>query len=205
MNEQVSVSLGLDISYVYGTVNGVEATFTLTAPGVWSATVPKASDNKYVVVITAYNNLGTSATYNTTIYKLDGLLTLKLDWTKDDYYNAEDLNRVEANTQYLADLLSSFRAPKVILGTVVVDRDNTTIEFYDSLNRLEGNVQSICNNFYTPPNFQGTNTNWRSGQYFDFKEATRLENNLLLLFYLIQNTINAFVYCNQYTCGGSVI
>lgn len=205
MDEKVSVNLGLDISYVYGTVNGVEAKFTLAAPGIWSATVTKASDDRYVVAITAYNSLGTSATYNTTIYKLGELITLKLNWTKDDYYNAEDLNRVEANTQYIADLLSSFRLPKVILGTVIADRDKTSIEYFDSLNRLEGNIQSICDSFYIPPNFLGSNTNWRSGQYFDFNEANRLENNLLLLFNLVQNTLNAFVYCNQYTCGGSEI
>lgn len=205
MSEEVSVSLGLDISYVYGTVNGAEASFSLTAPGVWSATVPKADDNKYVVEITAYNNLGTSTTYNTTIYKLGELVTLKLDWTKDDYYNAEDLNRIEEDTQYIADLISSFKVPAVALDTVIADRDKTSIEFYDSLNRLEGNIQALCDSFYTPPDFIETKTNWRSGQYFDYIEANRLENSLLLLFNLVQNTLDAFVYCNQYTCGGSEI
>lgn len=47
MTEQLSVKLGLDIIYVYGTVNGVEATFTLVEAGIWSAVVDKAVDGKY--------------------------------------------------------------------------------------------------------------------------------------------------------------
>ena len=70
MTEQLAVQLTLDIIYVYGEVNGAVAEFTLTAPGVWSAVVPKAEDGRYEVTITAYNSLGTPTTYSAVLYKL---------------------------------------------------------------------------------------------------------------------------------------
>ena len=126
--EQLSINLASDISYVSGIVNGEEATFSLTSPGIWSATVPKAEDGRYTIEITAYNNLGTPTVYNTIIYKLEGMIPGKTNWTSNDYYNAEDLNRVEANTQFVAEYLESidFTIP---LEEVKAGRDMISIDF----------------------------------------------------------------------------
>lgn len=128
----------------------------------------------------------------------------KLDWNKDDYYNYDDLNRVEHNTNYISEVIGAFRNKPELLE-VIVNRDNSSIEFKESLNRLENNIQILCDSFYTPPNFLGTKTNWISGQYFDFNEANRLEDNIYKIYKLVESTIDAFKYCGAFTCGGDDI
>ncbi|MCF0149598.1 MAG: hypothetical protein HUJ77_14530 [Clostridium sp.] len=204
MNEQISIRLTSDVSYINGTVNNVSATFTLTSENTWSATVPKSRDGKYLINITVYKNSGVSYSYITTLYRGYELIPCKTNWSKDDYYNYDDLNRVECNINYIADTIATFRDRSILQG-VKVDRNNTSIEFSESLNRIESNIQSICDSFHTPVGFLGTKTDWRSGQYFDYKEANRLEDNIEKIYKLVVSTINAFKYCGAFTCGGDGI
>jgi len=199
MDEQLSINLSSDISYVYGTVNGVEATFSLTAPGVWSAVVPKSPDGKYIVVITAYNNAGTPTTLNTVIYRLDDIITPKRDWRETDYYNADDLNRVEANTQYLRDFLNSIDY-KVPEQEIKVDRNMVSIDFISSINRIESNIDDIKNNFIAPIGYQGKK-DWVIGVKFDFRDANRLENNLYLLYSLAKTAKDNQIFSGTFSCG----
>lgn len=109
MSAQVlSVSLPSEIIYVSGTVNGTAYTWTLIE-GAWTATVERAADDTYYVALTAVNAAGTSTNFELTLYY--GLLTLITDRTAEDvanktakgFYNASDLNRVEAAVQYVAE------------------------------------------------------------------------------------------------------
>jgi hypothetical protein len=199
MGEQVSIILTSDISYVYGTVNGIEATFMLTAENTWTATVDKSVSGKYEISITAYNNLGTSTNYNTVIYKLEGLIPLKLNWTSEDYYNADDFNRVEADTQYIAEYLISigYIMPELNIKT---DRDITSIDFLSSVNRIEGNIESIKNAFITPVGWQNKKL-WTISPKFDFKDANRLENNLSALHSLAKIVKDNLIFCGTFSIG----
>lgn len=179
MTEELNINLMLDTIYVQGTVNGVEADFELTAPSTWTAIVPKAEDGRYDVVITAYNSLGTPTIYTTTIYKLDKILPVKTDWTAVDYYNADDLNRVEANTQFVAEFLESIDYV-IPLEPVETGRTKASIEFADSLNRVEGNIELIRENFLTPPGYAAAKE-WKALMAFGYVDANRLERNLELL------------------------
>lgn len=199
MTEQISVTLSLDISYVYGTVNGVEADFSLTAPGVWSAVVPKSQDGRYEVVITAYNSLGTPTQYDTVIYRLEDIMEPKTDWTSSDYYNADDLNRVEVNTQFVANYLRDIQYNIPVLVSVE-GRTAKSIEFISSVNRVEDNVESIRTNFLTPPGYQDKKT-WYLGRGFDFKDANRLEQNLQLLYDWAVIAKENQIYCGTFACG----
>lgn len=203
MTEQLSVNLPSDISYVSGIVNEEVADFSLSSLGIWSAVVPKAEDGKYVINITAYNNLGTATEYNTVIYKLEGMLPTRTNWTSEDYYNAEDLNRVEANTEFVAEYIKSlqYNVPELKLRT---DRDMTSIDFLNSINRVERNIESIKNNFLTPPNWQDKKI-WSLGMGFDFRDANRLENNLKLLYEWSLIAKDNLVYCGTFSCGEDVI
>lgn len=109
MSAQVlSVSLPSEIIYVSGTVNGTAYTWTLIE-GAWTATVERAADDTYAVSLTAVTAAGTSTNFDLTLYY--GLLTLITDRTAEDvanqtdkgFYNASDLNRVEAAVQYVAE------------------------------------------------------------------------------------------------------
>ncbi len=202
MNEQLNVNLGLDINYVYGTVNGAEANFSLTAPGIWTAIVPKSNDGKYVIEITAYNSLGTATQYNSTIYRLEDLITPKLDWTKDDYYNAEDLSRVEANTQCIYDyLIDMGYVPD--LGTI----KSWNTEGYpdlDEMNRVENNIEALGISFYKPAGW-GNKKTWIIGKKFDYTDANRYENNLALLMQMIKLIKDNIKYSGTFSAGEEVI
>lgn len=204
MTEQLSINLTSDIIYVSGTVNGETAEFSLTSPGVWSAIVPKSEDGKYVVEIVAYNNLGTPTHYNTTIYKLEGMIPPKTDWTKDDYYNAEDLNRVEANTQYVVEYLQSIDYD-VQLGEVKTGRDIRSIDFISDINRVEDNLESIRSRLgFIPPNYRAKKI-WNNRTGFSFEDANRYERNLELLYKWAQLIYESYKYCGEFTCGEEVI
>lgn len=203
MTEQLSINLALDISYIYGIVNGEEASFSLTSPGVWSAIVPKTPDGKYVVSITAYNNLGSATQYNTVIYKLDDIIALKTDWTSNDYYNADDLNRVEANTQFIAELLEEMQYA-IPLGEIRTDRDMTSIDFVSSINRVERNIDAIRENMLTPPSYQAMKV-WPQKTGFSYLDANRFEMNLKLLYEWALLIKDNFIYCGTFNCGEEVI
>ena len=58
MMQTLSVWVGVDIIYLYGTVNNVETTFTLIGNGVWEATVPRVKDDIYIIFLQAYSANG---------------------------------------------------------------------------------------------------------------------------------------------------
>ncbi len=202
MNELINVKLALDIIYITGTVNGEIAEFSLSALGIWTAVVPKAIDGKYVVEITAYNSLGTPTHYYTVIYKLEEMIPPKVDWTSEDDYNAGDLNRVEANTQFVADFIRSiyYVIPDLEIKT---DRDETSIDFISSIKRVEENIDTIRRHFITPLSYEDKRE-WVIGnepQRFDYRDANRLEKNLLSLYEWAVIAKENLIYCGTFNCG----
>lgn len=126
----------------------------------------------------------------------------KLDWTPTDYYNAEDMNRVEHNTVAVAELVRLF-APVSNLA-IVDNRDMSHIEFADSLNRVEQNLFTLAKR-YIPVGWIAPKTNWRANDAFNYQDANRLECNVNLLYqYYWGNNLN-FKYCGNYTCGEDVM
>lgn len=128
----------------------------------------------------------------------------KTNWTKDDYYNFGDLDRVEGNSSYLAVLLTTYRGQAVTINTITA-RDIKRIEFYDSLNRVEGNIQTLADSFYIPIGWIAMKTKWQSGEPFSYIDAKRLEINLQLLYELLTKTLDSMRYCGTFTCGEEVI
>lgn len=133
ITQEITVSLPSDIVYVSGTVNGKAYTWTLVGAA-WQAIADRASDDTYLVALTAINSAGTSANYEFTLYY--GLLKLITDRTQADVdraaalaqkgyasmtddektewdaglkgkYNATDLNRVGSAVNYVAGRLNT--------------------------------------------------------------------------------------------------
>ena len=129
----LSVALPSEVIYVSGTVNGTAYTWT-RIDDAWQATVERAADERYRVSLTAVNSLGTSASYDLTLYYgLQGLITDRTaadaarvraladkgyaawtaaelaEWASDlkGAYNASDLNRVGSAVDYVAKRLRS--------------------------------------------------------------------------------------------------
>ena len=129
----LSVALPSEVIYVSGTVNGTAYTWT-RMDDAWQATVERAADERYRVSLTAVNSLGTSASYDLTLYYgLQGLITdrteadvrrvkalaakgwagmtaaERTEWLGEPRgaYNASDLNRVGSAVDYVAGRLRS--------------------------------------------------------------------------------------------------
>lgn len=126
----------------------------------------------------------------------------KLDWTPDDYYHFDDLNRVENNTQVVAEIVSYF--DQVPAMQILTTRDMKAIEFADSLNRIEANID-LLKSHYKPSDWIDNKLNWRPKDSFSFLDANRLENNLASLYAYYKGNIGIFKYCGSVACGEGVI
>jgi hypothetical protein len=142
MMQTLSVWVGVNIIYLYGTVNGVEATFTLTGGGHWEATVPRSEDDIYTISLQAYSVSGLEYEGTYTIHLLTGWITPKTDWTHDDYENVEDFNRQKHNVKYIATfalpLLDIYPEHKEISDVYMA-----SIPLASILNDLEDNISEI--------------------------------------------------------------
>lgn len=130
-------------------------------------------------------------------YKYD--LPAKTDWKATDYYNADDLNRVENNTQIVANYLKNLQY-NIILQTVKTNRNLTSIEFLSSINRIENNIDTIKNNFLIPVGWQSKKT-WVTGREFDYTDANRYEANLSLLYSMAKIAKDNLIYSGTFSCG----
>lgn len=125
-------------------------------------------------------------------------LTPKLDWTASEYYNFEDLNRVENNTEVIKDLIRNFG---VYLELVINhDRDMKRIEFADSLNRVESNINELGQR-YKPPGWIQSKLDWQPNDRFNYQDASRLEKNLNLLYLHYKGNLDSRPYCGAFICG----
>lgn len=120
-------------------------------------------------------------------------------WDATSGYGPDELNRVESNTQYLADYLSSAGYP-VVLEPVKTDRDMTGYEFSDSLSRVERNIDALRQAFMAPPGYQSPKA-WAAGMRHNYIDANRLERNLQLLYDWLVAVVAGFKVCGTFTCG----
>lgn len=91
MTRALSVWVGAEIIYLYGTVNGEATTFTLVGAGEWQAIVPRAEDGNYVLHLEAYSENGLEGTYDYTLYY--GMMPCITDRTQADVNELRQLIR----------------------------------------------------------------------------------------------------------------
>lgn len=125
---------------------------------------------------------------------------LKIDWTPTDFYNYEDLNRVESACDYIAYQISNFYATDVPIETVK-DRTMETIEYADSLARIEQNILTLNTALTRPLTLIEPKVNWTHGEAFSYVDANRLEQNLFFIYDQIEKALSMFKYCGQTICG----
>lgn len=130
--------------------------------------------------------------------------TPKINWLLTDYYNFADLNRVENNTQYLANMLGNYLGQTITLN-VVLNRTMTRFEYFDSLNRIESNIALLVSKLYTPIGWEASKTTWSSNQAFGYSDANRLERNLFLLYELLNETMNNYKVSGTFSSGEAVL
>lgn len=123
-------------------------------------------------------------------------------FTSSDYYNYGDLNRIENNTDYIADYIETF-AERPAVGTAKTDWANTDIVFYDDLNRVETNILALKTAIGEPVGWLTPVTDWASLDVFDYNDANRLDGNLSALKNLAEQINAAFLFCGDWNniCG----
>ena len=131
--------------------------------------------------------------------------TPKTNWTSNDYYNFEDLNRVESNSVFLAEKLGDYLSRVISLTDVTTNRTMSRIEFNDQLNRIESNIAILASNFYKPVGWKEVKTTWSANQPFDYNDANRYENNLNLIYTLLMDAINNYKYSGTFAAGEGVL
>jgi hypothetical protein len=127
--------------------------------------------------------------------------SLKLDWLPTDFYNAEDLNRVEQATLTVRERVITFRGQLIQIESPVTTRDETSIEFADSLNRIERNILRLKLTFPETYIFNPSKTDWEQDTPFSFADARRLEQDLYDMWYRIENNISNIPYAGQLYAG----
>lgn len=127
-------------------------------------------------------------------------LEAKINWSPTDYYNYEDLNRVESMIETVKPKIEEYRN-KTITLLAITNRTKESIEFADSLRRIEQNILFLGNELNTPTGFITPNTNWSYNSPFSYEDANRLEKNLVILDNYVTGNLSARLYCGQYTVG----
>ena len=84
--------------------------------------------------------------------------------------------------------------------SVVTNRTELTIEFADSLNRIENNIILLKATFPETVVFEDSKT-WTHDVPFDFSDANRFEQTLYDMYYKIESNISNIPYCGQFTVG----
>jgi hypothetical protein len=138
------------------------------------------------------------ASYEKTAEMIVG--SLRTNWTASDYYNFEDLNRVEEMTLVIKDQIKKMRNIDISLETNL-SRNEKTIEFAESLNRIENNILKLKVNFPYTGFFNISKTNWSYNQPFDYNDANRLEQDLHKLYYFFKTNLENIPYPGMYTAG----
>lgn len=130
------------------------------------------------------------------------LQNLKTDWTADDYYNHDDLNRVEMNMWELRDAINQRNGVNISM-TFNTGRTRSSIEFPTSLIRIEVNQNILYGYLPYFSNFIPSKIDWDYGdQKFDFNDANRLEKNVFTMYLFVAgNKDNTGRYCGKVIAG----
>lgn len=220
--QEITVSLPSDIVYVSGTVNGKAYTWTLVSAA-WQAIADRASDDTYLVALTAINSAGTSANYEFTLYY--GLLKLITDRTQADVdraaalaqkgyasmtddektewdagmkgkYNATDLNRVGSAVNYVAGRLNTQG-----YSVTVAPKIDWTMTDTPTPTQLAAYLADVATIRAALAVYADTPETPADMEKLTFAEANDIERILLDVDALITNMISAFYYTGELYTG----
>jgi len=219
----VSVILDSDITYVSGTVNGTEYTFTLTADNTWSAEVTTSNDNIYRLSLTAIDSRGNVTTLNTTLYYGLNLITdrtqsdvsrylylqskdfsdmtaeERAEWLSDlkGAYNCTDLNRVDSAVDYVAERLREVGCYTDGVKTYKLWNRERIPKKKDLEQYLE-NIRIIRSSISVLPTTPPVPEDM---QMFTYKEANDIEKILLEVDWLITNIAQSWFFSAELYSG----
>jgi len=203
MTRTLSVWVGVEIIYLYGTVNGVAATFTLVGGGMWQAIVPRSEDDNYLLHLEAYSENGLEGVYDYVLYY--GLMPFVTDRTAADvrdktikgYYTHIDLNRVGHNVDHLARVLNGYGYSVSVLPRTDWAADD--VPRVSDMETYIGDVKEIKDKFY------GTTALPDSMNNLTFTDANNIEKLLEEIETYINRMVAGFRKCGTFKSGQGVI
>lgn len=190
---KVTSQSGAEIISVTGTVNGVDTPWQFYQGNVWRAAVPRSDDGTYAIKIDAWDELGRSTGYATTLQYGFAAVTQR---KAGAYYNATDLNRVGRAVAYLADLLGEYG-----YRVQVAPRTDWTISDFPTVGEMErylGNIRTLMDAYCVMP---ATPPLPESMEKLGYKGANAIEQILVDMHILILNMTAAWVYCGEVYSG----
>ena len=112
----------------------------------------------------------------------------KLNWSASDFVNYDDLNRVENNTQYVADKLNEFGyyCPAITTKTNWAMSD---IVYAEDLNRIESNIKTCQEAYYVTSEFEELKTDWATLDPVTFDFNNRIEKDLDIIVDDLKSTL----------------
>ena len=108
--------------------------------------------------------------------------------------NANDLNRIESNTRYLADSLIKLYYFNNI--TTFTEWNMTTIPFLSHINRIINNINVLWEKYHKPPDAVDL-----PGTLLNFEQVNNIEKNIHLIKEMLDDMISSFRECGTFNCG----
>lgn len=126
----------------------------------------------------------------------------KLNWSANDFVNFDDLNRVESNTQYVADKLNEYGyyCPAITTKTNWAMSD---VVYAEDLNRIESNIKTMQEAYYVTEEFEELKIDWATLDPVTFNFNNRIEKDIDIINRLIESMKQYYVYSGVSVCGQS--
>lgn len=125
---------------------------------------------------------------------------LKFNWTEEDYFNFEDLNRIGESINFINDNLPFFYAEKLTLFPFTT-KTMQSLLFANDLNEIETNINDLREFLHRPPNTIEPKMFWRPNDNVNFADLNRIEQNLYYLWQYYEGNAQSIPYCGMYTVG----
>lgn len=126
----------------------------------------------------------------------------KTNWTRTDYINVSDYNRITGNIEYLRSMFLRWGYTFAIIPTGESGEDRRDILF--TLNSVEDNVETIAQNTFIRPDYAGKAIQYKNMQMWDADDLNRIERNILG-FYATLQQITGSAYTIPLYCGAGLI
>ena len=118
----------------------------------------------------------------------------------NDYVNFDDLNRVENNTQWVADKLIEYNYYFKPIVTKT-DWNMQDIVYFNDLNRIENNIKTLQEAYYVSDDFKTPKTDWKTLDPVDFNFNNRIEKDIDIINNLIDSMSKYFIHCGVCNAG----
>lgn len=194
------ISISIGAVYVGSTVNGTEYVFTSADGVTWTANVPRAEDDLYTLDLQLVDAAGNHSTYSGTFKYV--LPYFVYDRTAEDviqkaakaFLNAEDLRRIESNTELIAGYIS-------VPVSVRTDWQTGDLPRESDYERIRNNTEKIRTGYA----IRADTPEVPERPYNHFQKWNDIEKILHDVFYIYINNFNNKIYCGEDVgCGDEI-